>query len=54
MMEVMQFLLDSGTKSETSSLVSIFLNKLKIPAFKKMIEDEFIKSSDLCIEYFRL
>ena len=46
------FLLDSGTKSETSSLVSIFLNKLKIPAFKKMIEDEFIKSSDLCIEYF--
>ena len=46
------FLLDSGTKSETSSLVSIFLNKLKIPAFKKMIDDEFIKSSDLCIEYF--
>ena len=46
------FLLDSGMTSETAPLVSIFLNNLEAPAFRKMMKHEFIAISDRCIEHF--
>jgi mevalonate kinase len=46
------FLLDSGTISETAPLVSIFLDNLEVPAFRKMMKEEFISISDRCIEHF--
>ena len=46
------FLLDSGMTSETAPLVSIFLDNLEAPAFRKMMKDEFITISDRCIEHF--
>ncbi len=46
------FLLDSGMTSETAPLVSIFLDNLEAPAFRKMMKDEFIAISDRCIEHF--
>ena len=46
------FLLDSGMTSETAPLVSIFLDNLEAPAFRKMMKDEFIVISDRCIEHF--
>ena len=46
------FLLDSGMTSETAPLVSIFLDNLEVPAFRKMMKDEFITISDRCIEHF--
>ena len=46
------FLLDSGMTSETATLVSIFLDNLEAPAFRKMMKDEFITISDRCIEHF--
>ena len=46
------FLLDSGMTSETAPLVSIFLDNLEAPAFRKMMKEEFIAISDRCIEHF--
>ena len=46
------FLLDSGMTSETAPLVSIFLDNLEAPAFRKMMKHEFIAISDRCIEHF--
>lgn len=46
------FLLDSGMTSETAPLVSIFLDNLEVPAFRKMMKEEFIAISDRCIEHF--
>ena len=46
------FLLDSGMTSETAPLVSIFLDNFEVPAFRKMMKDEFITISDRCIEHF--
>ena len=46
------FLLDSGMTSETAPLVSIFLDNLETPAFRKMMKHEFIAISDRCIEHF--
>lgn len=46
------FLLDSGMTSETAPLVSIFLNNLEAPDFRKMMKDEFTTISDRCIEHF--
>ena len=46
------FLLDSGMTSETAPLVSIFLDNLEVPAFRKMMKHEFIAISDRCIEHF--
>ena len=45
------FLLDSGMTSETAPLVSIFLDNLEAPAFRKMMKHEFIAISDRCIEH---
>ena len=46
------FLLDSGMTSETAPLVSVFLDNFEAPAFRKMMKDEFIATSDRCIEHF--
>ncbi len=46
------FLLDSGITGETAPLVSIFLDNFEVPAFRKMMKDEFIAISDRCIEHF--
>ena len=46
------FLLDSGMTSKTAPLVSIFLDNFEVPAFRKMMKDEFITISDRCIEHF--
>ena len=46
------FLLDSGMTGETAPLVSIFLDNFEVPAFRKMMKDEFIAISDRCIEHF--
>ena len=46
------FLLDSGMTSKTAPLVSIFLDNLEAPAFRKMMKEEFITISDRCIEHF--
>lgn len=46
------FLLDSGMTSETAPMVSIFMDNLETPAFRKMMKDEFIAISDRCIEHF--
>ena len=46
------FLLDCGMTSETAPLVSIFLDNLEAPAFRKMMKHEFIAISDRCIEHF--
>lgn len=46
------FLLDSGMTGETAPLVSIFLDNFEVPAFRKMMQDEFIAISDRCIEHF--
>lgn len=46
------FLLDSGMTSETAPMVSIFMDNLEAPAFRKMMKDEFITISDRCIEHF--
>ena len=46
------FLLDSGMTSETAPLVSIFLDNLEVPTFRKMMKHEFIAISDRCIEHF--
>jgi mevalonate kinase len=46
------FLLDSGMTSETAPLVSIFLDNLEAPAFRKMMKEEIRAISDRCIEHF--
>ena len=46
------FLLDSGMTSETAPLVSIFLDNLEVPTFRKKMKHEFIAISDRCIEHF--
>lgn len=46
------FLLDSGMTSETAPLVSVFLDNFEVPAFRKMMKNEFITVSDRCIDHF--
>lgn len=46
------FLLDSGMMGETAPMVSIFMNQMESPAFRKMIKEQFIAYSDSCVEDF--
>jgi mevalonate kinase len=46
------FLLDSGMMGETAPMVSIFMNQMESPAFRKMIKEQFITCSDSCVEDF--
>ncbi len=46
------FLLDSEQIGETEPMVSIFMNKMKNEGFRKMINEDFAKYTDACIDDF--
>jgi len=46
------FLLDSEQVGETEPMVSIFMNKMKNEGFRKMINEDFAKYTDACIDDF--
>jgi mevalonate kinase len=46
------FLIDSGIIGETAPMVSIFMEKLKDQGFRKVLKEEFIKYTDLCVDNF--
>jgi len=46
------FLLDSKSIGKTSSMVSIFMYKMKNEGFRKMFSEDFAKYSDACIDHF--
>ena len=46
------FLLDSQQIGETEPMVSIFMNKMKNEGFRKMINEDFAKHTDACIDDF--
>ncbi len=46
------FLLDTGAPGKTSSMVSIFLEKLKHEGFRNMIKQQLVKYNDECIRAF--
>lgn len=46
------FLLDSEMIGETQPMVNIFMNKMKNEGFRKMIDEDFARYTDDCIEDF--
>ncbi|MEE2605109.1 MAG: mevalonate kinase [Bacteroidota bacterium] len=46
------FLIDTHISSKTQPLVNFFLNKLNDAFFKKSFENDFIKSTNNCIDFF--
>ncbi len=46
------FLLDSGIIGETAPMVNIFMENLKNQGFRKMLKNQFVKYTDLCVENF--
>jgi len=46
------FLLDSEQVGETEPMVNIFMNKMKNEGFRKMLNEEFAKYTDACIDNF--
>ncbi|UMB62061.1 mevalonate kinase [Lutibacter sp. A80] len=46
------FLLDSEIIGETEPMVNIFMNKMKNEGFRKMIDEDFAKCTDACINDF--
>ncbi len=46
------FLLDSGIIGETAPMVSLFMENMKQEAFSTMMREQFIKTSDHCVEDF--
>jgi len=46
------FLLDSEIIGETEPMVNIFMNKMKNEGFRKMIDEDFAKCTDACIDDF--
>ena len=46
------FLLDSEMMGETGPMVSIFMNKMKNEGFRKMLNEDFAKYTDACIDDF--
>ncbi len=46
------FLLDSKQVGETQPMINIFMNKMKNEGFRKMIDEDFAKYSDACIDDF--
>jgi mevalonate kinase len=46
------FLMDSEQMGETSSMVEIFMEKMKNEGFRRMINEEFATYSDACIKDF--
>ena len=46
------FLLDSEMTGETAPMVTIFMNKMKNEGFRKMLNEDFAKYTDACIDDF--
>jgi mevalonate kinase len=46
------FLLDSEIIGETEPMITIFMNKMKNKGFRKMLNEDFAKHTDACIEDF--
>ena len=46
------FLLDSEQIGETEPMVSIFMNKMKNEGFRRMLNEDFAKYTDACIDDF--
>ena len=46
------FILDSGTSSDTSSMVSLFFKKIEDENFNYMMKNQFIRYSKTCINEF--
>ena len=46
------FLIDTHISSKTQPLVDFFLNKLKDASYKKSFENNFINSTNNCIDFF--
>ncbi|GAB1308815.1 mevalonate kinase [Urechidicola sp. KH5] len=46
------FLLDSEMIGETAPMVNIFMNKMKNEGFRKMLNEDFAKYTDACIDDF--
>ncbi|AZQ43596.1 mevalonate kinase family protein [Nonlabens ponticola] len=46
------FLLDSGMTGETAPMVNIFMENMKKEGFRKMLKDQFVKYTDLCVDDF--
>ncbi len=46
------FLLDSEMVGETQPMVNIFMNKMKNEGFRKMIDQDFARYTDACIDDF--
>ena len=46
------FLLDSGESSETAPMVDIFFKSMKNKNYNKIIREDFIKTTDSCVDNF--
>ena len=46
------FLLDSGSAGKTASMVNLFMKNMKTDSFFKMIKDQFILTTNKCVQYF--
>ena len=46
------FLIDSGKISSTAPMVNIFMEKMKKDGFRKIMNEKFIKHTNLCVENF--
>jgi mevalonate kinase len=46
------FLLDSEMIGETEPMINIFMNKMKNEGFRKMLNEDFAKHTDACIDDF--
>jgi mevalonate kinase len=46
------FLLDSGMIGETAPMVNIFMESMKQEGFRTMLNNKFVKYTDMCVEDF--
>ena len=46
------FLLDSGQTGSTAPMVNIFMQKMKKEGFRNMLNSQFIKHTNICVESF--
>ena len=46
------FLLDSGQTGSTAPMVNIFMEKMKKEGFRNMLNSQFIKHTNICVESF--
>jgi len=46
------FLLDSGFAGNTAPMVNLFMENMKNESFSKMMKDQFISTTDMCVEDF--